>query len=67
MEDLHLFDLAPFGWEKFCAGLEESLGLENEQLEQRMQAQHVTTFGDIILVAASFVGREREGLQVVDP
>jgi len=60
-EDLHLLDVAPFACESFCAGLEESLGLENEEIRARVARRQLTTFGDIILVASSLAGQSKEG------
>jgi len=65
-EDLHLLDVSPFACENFCAGLEESLGLENEEIRARMGKRRLTTFGDIILVASSLAGQSKEGVQVAD-
>jgi len=58
-EDLHLLDVAPFACESFCAGLEESLGLENEEIRTRVGKRQLTTFGDIILVASSLAGQSK--------
>lgn len=66
-EDLHLLDLAPFACESFCAGLEESLGLENEEIHTRVARRQLTTFGDIILVASSLAGQSKKGVQAADP
>jgi hypothetical protein len=65
-EDLHLLDVAPFACESFCAGLEESLGLENEEFRTRVGKRQLTTFGDIILVASSLAGQSKEGVQMAD-
>ena len=62
-EDLHLLDVAPFACESFCAGVEESLGLENEEIHARMGTPLLTTFGDIIRVASSLAGKSKEGPQ----
>ncbi len=58
-EDLHLLDVAPFACESFCAGLEESLGLENEEIRARVGKRQLITFGDIILVASSLAGQSK--------
>lgn len=65
-EDLHLLDVAPFACESFCAGVEESLGLENEEIHARMGTPLLTTFGDIIRVASSLAGKSKEGPQEAD-
>jgi hypothetical protein len=65
-EDLHLLDVAPFACESFCAGLEESLGLDNEEIRTRMGKRQLTTFGDIILVASSLACHSKEGVRVAD-
>jgi hypothetical protein len=65
-EDLHLLDVAPFGCESFCAGLEESLGLENDEIRARMATRQVTTFGDVVLVASSLAGHSKEVVRLAD-
>jgi len=65
-EDLHLLDVAPFACESFCAGLEESLELENEEIHTRVAKRQLTTFGDIILIASSLAGQSKKGVQMVD-
>src|SRR5208283_2496883 len=65
--DLHWLDVAPFACESFCAGLEESLGLDNEEIRTRMARRQLTTFGDIILAASSLAGQSKAGAQVADP
>lgn len=65
-EDLHLLDVAPFACKSFCAGLEESLALENEEIHTRVARRQLITFGDIILVASSLAGQSKEGVHVRD-
>src|SRR5271165_2461597 len=65
-EDLHLLDVAPFACESFCAGLEESLGLENEEFRTRVGKRQIASFGDIILVASSLAGLSKAGVPLAD-
>ncbi len=65
--DLHWLDMAPFACESFCAGLEESLGLDHEEIRTRMARRQLTTFGDIILAASSLAGQSKAGAQGADP
>ena len=66
-EDLHWLDVAPFACERFCAGLEESVGLENEEIHTRVARRQLTTFGDVILVASSLASQSKEGVPTADP
>jgi hypothetical protein len=65
--DLHLLDLAPFACQRFCAGLEESLGLENEEIHTRVAKKELTTFGDVVAVASSLAGQSQKRTQIADP
>ncbi len=58
-DDLHLLDVAPFACESFCAGVEEALGLENEEIHARMATRQFKTFGEIILAASSLADHSK--------
>jgi hypothetical protein len=66
-QDLHLLDLAPFACQRFCAGLEESLGLENEEIHTRVARKELTTFGDVVAIASSLVDQLQTRIQMADP
>ena len=51
-EDLHLRDLAPFATRDFCATLEESLDLEEDEIRGMMATKQVSSFGDLVLFAS---------------
>ena len=65
-EDLHLRDLAPFATEEFCATLEESLGLEEDEILGRVAAGQLSTFGDLILFLSSPSGQAKAGAPLTD-
>jgi hypothetical protein len=52
-QDLHLADLAPFACEKFCAAIEQDLGLQADRLAEALASARVRTFGEIVAVAFS--------------
>jgi hypothetical protein len=56
-EDLHLFDLSPFGIEDFSAEMEQWLGLEEDEIRARMGTLEARTFGELIATASALANR----------
>lgn len=52
-DDVHLSDLAPFGLEDFFAELEESLGIDHDEMCAWWATRRVKTFGELIASAAA--------------
>ena len=65
-DDLHLSDLAPFGLEDFFTELEESLGIDHDEMCTWWATRGVKTFGELIASAAALTIHAKQKIHAAE-